>query len=86
MIDLGYNRPLQLAILGALWRDGRLALSQIMRAVHREYKPVAVSTVSTTLTRLVERQWVERIDRHYYQSRITRADMIAALTAAIEDA
>ena len=86
MVDLGLNRPVQLAVLGVLWREGALPLWRIERSVHREYKYLAQSTVSTTLTRLINHGWIERCDRHYYKPVITRQEMIAALTAAIEDA
>lgn len=84
-VNLAFQRPLQLAILGVLWREGRLPLSRIERAVCREYKQVATSTISTTLTRLIERGWLERCGKHY-EPRITRAEMIAVITAAIEEA
>lgn len=86
VVNLSFDRPLQLAIMGALWRNGRLHLHQLHAAVRRHHREVALSTVSTTITRLIAAQWVERIGKGVYQAAITRAELLAVLTQAIEEA
>lgn len=69
---------LTLAIMGVLWRaHAPMEMGHIHRHVCREYKPVALTTVSSTLTRLINRGWVSRPRRTVYQATITRRDLAA---------
>lgn len=76
MMDIVYRRPLRYAILGILWREGQLPLWRIERSVAVEYKPSARSTVSTTLTRMIEQGMIVRCERHYYRAIVTRQTLI----------
>lgn len=82
-VDLVYKRPLQIAILGILWREGQLPLWRVERAVEVEYKPVKRSTVSTTLSRMISNKLVNRCNRHYYHANVTREQLIEQVTTAI---
>lgn len=77
--------PLMLAIMGALWRD-KLTLKSLHRTVCKDYKPIAYSTLSTTITRLVQRGWIERVQYGYYRSGISRDALKALVTEAIDQA
>lgn len=79
--------PLQLAILNVLWRDeDGMSLMRLYRTLQTEYKSVALSGVSTTATRLLRRGWVVRPRRGYYRAGISRDDLIALISAHIEQA
>ncbi len=79
--------PLQLAILGVLWRDeDGMSLMRLYRTLQTEYKPIALSAISTTATRLLRRGWVVRPKRGHYRAAISRDDLIALISAHIEQA
>lgn len=75
---LGVPGELTIAIMGVLWRADRpLMLGHIHRSVREHYKPVALTTVSSTLRRLVARGWVCKPRATVYQATITRRDLAA---------
>lgn len=76
---------LQLAVLGTLWADSPLSYKRVGRGVAKRYKEVADSTISTTLTRLVQRGWVIRRG-HVYLPGITREELSAELAQRIQEA
>jgi predicted transcriptional regulator len=75
--------PLTLAVMGILWRHQAIPLMRLYRSVCEDYKPVALSTVSTTLTRLIQRGWAKR-SRHGYQAGVTRSELIVRITDIID--
>lgn len=83
VFDTLYQSPLRIAILGVLWREGRLPLWRVERAVAIEYKPVHRSTVSTTLTRMIACGLITRCERHYYRAAMTKEQLIEHVTTAI---
>ena len=85
-VNLSFDRPLQLAIMGALWRDKRLHLHQLHAAVRRQHREVALSTVSTTITRLIAAAWVERVGHGVYVAAVTRDELLATIACAIAEA
>lgn len=85
-INLVYHRPLQLAVMGALWREKRLNFHQLHSAVSREYKPIGQSTLSTTLTRLIDLHWATRVANGVYRAAVSREELIAVIARAIEEA
>ena len=87
---LGVPGPLMLSILGVLWRANRpLRMSDIRQRVSEKYKPVALTTVSSTLSRMKERGWISKPRDGVYQAVITRrnlaADISDKLAALIDD-
>lgn len=79
--------PLMLAIMGALWQlDQPREFMGIHRTVCHQYKPVAITTTSATLGRLVERGYVVRDGRGLYRAAISRDDLIARIATIIERA
>lgn len=78
--------PLQLAILAVLWRRDKARLTDILQAVRFDYKPVALSTVSTTMTRLIQRGWVKRTSLGLYRAGISRQQLIDQIVEHIERA
>lgn len=78
--------PLMLSIMGALW-DRRLPMhfTDVLRRVNGRYKTVAPTTVSSTLTRMINRGYVERIRPGVYQPTMTRADMIGMIASIIDE-
>lgn len=80
---------LQLAILGCVWRDKNMSLRRIYHVVNITYKEIALSTLSTTITRLLERGYlVKTPDKHNrrYSAGITREELIALMAEKIESA
>lgn len=80
---------LQLAVMGAVWRDHDLSLRRIYRAVLLNYHHVELSTVSTTITRLVERGFLVRTQHKYdrkYSAGITREELVAVFAEKINAA
>ena len=77
--------PLMLAILGALWKDN-LTLRGLHAVLNRDYKPIALSTLSTTMTRLVHRGWVTRLRTSWYTTGISRDELKALVTEQIDQA
>lgn len=75
--------PLTLAIMGLLWRDDR-NLGSIHRRLCEEYKPIALSTLSTTLTRLIERGWIVRNPHRRYHAIKSRTELILEITELID--
>ena len=77
--------PLQLAILRVLWRHDRMRLMdlwQAVRAIHGS--DTALSTVSTTLTRLLRRGWVARPKSGYYAAVLDRDQLIDLIAEYLE--
>lgn len=69
---------LTLSIMGVLWRSERpLGVTYIHQRVCDAYKPIALTTVSSTLMRLQRRKWVCKPREKVYQAAITRSDMAA---------
>ena len=88
--QVGLPGALTLAILGVLWRTNRpLSVTMAHRAVCACYKPVALTTVSSTLSRLIVKGWVSKPRDKVYQAAITRdaliADISDRLSALIDD-
>ena len=80
----GVPGPLTLAVMGVLWRAERpLALMFVYKRVCASYKPVAVTTVSTTLYRLMP-AWVSRPRDGMYQAAISREGAITELRDRLE--
>jgi predicted transcriptional regulator len=79
---------MQLIILGILWRSERwISLAAVHRAVCREYKPVALTTTSTIILRMVDHGWVERNrNKGTYCAGISREELISLLAEKIESA
>lgn len=75
--------PLTLAVMGILWRHQSIPLMRLYRAVCDEYKQVALSTVSTTLTRLILRGWAKRTS-YGYQAGVSRSELIVRITDIID--
>lgn len=77
--------PLMLAIMGVLWQlDQPREFMGIHRTVCHRYKPVAITTTSSTLGRMVARGYVARDGRGLYRAAIGRDDLIARIAAIIE--
>lgn len=83
---VSYPGPLMLAILGAVWANKQASFSGIARRVASEHRPVAASTLSTTLTRLVARGWIIRTAYGWYEAGISRDELLAMATEAIREA
>lgn len=80
-IHLGIPGALMLAIMGVLWRAERpLGVTIIHQRVCEHHKPVAITTVSSTLTRLLHRGWVSKPRQKVYQAAITRSNLTADVT------
>lgn len=78
---------LQLAILSALWGNPHgLSLNRLHKIVNERYKIVALTTVSTTVIRLVRRGWIVRPFTGHYQAAVTRQDLIDQIAEYIEQA
>lgn len=77
---------LQLAVLGAVWKEKQVSFRQVRSFVYENYKPCAESTVSTTITRLIERGWVVRLGVRTYTAGITRDELIDVLATKIREA
>ena len=79
---------MQLVILGILWRNERwMSLNGIHKAVQREYKPVALTTTSTIILRMVEYGWVIRSQaKGSYTAGVSREELIQLLIEKIESA
>lgn len=86
MVNLCYDRPLQLAIMGALWRRRELTLEQLVQAVGITHRLVARSTVATSLYRLIDQEWVSRVGHGRYQAIVTRDELVAVISAAVMEA
>lgn len=70
-----------LSIMGVLWRAGRpVKMAHIHKRVCEQHHCVALTTVSSTLSRLIERKWVSRPRDGVYQYEITRRDLAADIT------
>ncbi len=87
---LGVPGPLMLGILGVLWRADRpMRMKHIHQRVNRSYKPVAITTVSSTLNRMKTRRWISKTRAGVYQAMITRAELATLiadkLSALIDD-
>lgn len=78
--------PLQLAILAVLWRFDRASLTAIHRTVNLAYKPIALSSLSTTITRLLRRGWITRPKPGQYRAAISRQQLIDLIAEHIEQA
>ena len=79
--QVGLPGDLTLSILGVLWRAERpLSVTMVHRAVRERYKPVALTTVSSTLARLGTKGWVSKPRQHVYQAAITRNALIADIS------
>ena len=77
-IHLGIPGPLMLSIMGVLWRSDRpLSVTHIHQRVCEHYKPVALTSVSSTLTRLLARGWICKPRQKVYQAAITRRELAA---------
>ena len=73
--------PLMLSIMGILWRAGRpVRFTHIHTRVCERHHPVAVTTVSATLSRLTKLGWVSRPRDGMYQYEISRRDLAADVT------
>lgn len=78
---LGVPGPLMLSIMGVLWRAGRpVKMAHIHARVCEQHHSVALTTISSTLSRLVERKWVSRPRDGMYQFEISRRDLTADVT------
>jgi hypothetical protein len=79
--------PLMLAIMGVLWRaECRVQFMAIHRSICQSYKPVAITTTSATLGRMIASGYVTRHRPGIYQAAISRAALIQAIAAIIEEA
>ena len=85
-IKIAVPAPMQLTILGILWRNDRwMTLNAIHKAVCREYKEVALTTTSTIILRMVEYGWVTRSRaKGSYLAAISRDELIALIVEKIE--
>lgn len=85
-IKIAVPAPMQLTILGILWRNDRwMTLNAVHKAVCREYKQVALTTTSTIIIRMVEYGWVVRSQRPgAYIAGISRDELIALIVDKIE--
>jgi len=81
---LGIPGPLTLAVFGVLWRAERpLSMGVIHNRVCDSYKPVALTTVSSTLSRLKSRGLVSKPRDGTYQAAITRNDLVIRVTSQL---
>lgn len=76
--------PLTLSILAVVWERKRADFQSICRGVAERHKPLAQSTISTTLTRLIQRGWLKRVDHNMYVAVISRTELIAWITDLID--
>lgn len=76
--------PLTLTIMATLWSRRRCTFSGICRDVANEYKPLAASSVSSTLTRLIRRGWIRRIGTGLYEPVVSRSELILYVTELID--
>jgi BlaI family transcriptional regulator, penicillinase repressor len=78
----------ELAVLDALWRQGRLSIRQIADEIYRGGKASEYATVQKLLERLEAKDCVAR-DRssfaHVFEARIERADLIDQELAEVAD-
>lgn len=73
--------PLMLSIMGILWRAERpVRFAHIHKQVCESHHPVAITTVSATLYRLIKLGWVSRPRDGVYQPIISRRDLAADVT------
>ncbi len=77
--------PLMLAIMGVLWKTPRLNFMILTRRVCEAYKPVAVTTVSSTLTRMIVRGYVERVSSGMYRAAMSREQLIDMIASVIDE-
>lgn len=76
--------PLQLFILGQMWRHTSMSFAHILRVTRREYRAdVSPSTINTTLRRMVKYSYLLQPRYGYYTATISREELIAQIADRI---
>lgn len=82
--------PLELAVLGYLWRNGARTAKEITRAITWEHGDVTENTISVTLLRLRKKGLVEPADMdaipgqpNRYRTIVTRAELASEVALPI---